>query len=534
SLGNFVDDFIGGSPGGISKQFGNPTITPNITMYAPYIQDTYRVKENLTLTAGLRYEYWGTLGNTLQFPAIQQGLGFGVAGATFPNSFGASQQPNTNNFGPRLGFAYTPHWGERFFGHDATVIRGGYGIFYDGLFTNIVDNTAAASPNATGANILGQSPATRNQGNAMATLAAITATPDPLSTIETMKSNLKNPMTQQWNLDVQRELPGKLIVTAAYVGTRGERLFVNQDFNPGIGYDQNLNVILQNPNFGEILVRTNGANSWYNAAQFEVERRFHTDLTIRGSYTFSKFLDDGSEVFTTTTSGLSSFSQVLTNQLSDWGASTYDRRHRGVISYVWALPRARANFIERALTDRWQWSGIATFDSGSPDSPFDGFDNIGNNHPNGRPNLSNPNAPLTSTGADSTVVNVLTGSNLAPGTYPIGPCFFGTPGNCAPAPNSAFRYIIPAFPAVAPGNAGRNSIYGPGQWFYDTSISRRFPIPMRRLENQAIEFRTEFFDAFNHANLFTPSFNLLSSQYDNTAATVAGGRTIKFWLKYEF
>ncbi len=534
SLANFVDDFTGGTPGVVSKQFGNPTITPNITMYAPYVQDTYRVKENLTLTAGLRYEYWGTLGNTVQFPSIQQGLGFGVAGATFPGSFGASQQPNTNNFGPRLGFAYTPHWGERFFGHDATVIRGGYGIFYDGLFTNIVDNTAAESPNANGATLNGGAANTPSRGvpNAMAALASINAIPSSLNLIETMKSNLKNPLTQQWNLDLQRELPGRLIVTAAYVGTRGERLFVNQDFNPGTGsFNADGSTVLSNPNFGEILVRTNGANSWYNAAQLEVERRFHTDLTLRASYTFSKFLDDGSEVFTTTTSGLSSFSQVLTNQLSDWGASTYDRRHRLVVSYVWALPYARANWLERALTDRWQWSGIATFDSGSPDSPYDGFDNQGNDHPNTRPDLSNPKQPLSATGIDGTQLGLTT----VPGTFfPLSTCFFGNPGTCAPEPASSFHFIIPAFNGLTPGTAGRNSIYGPGQWFFDTSISRRFPIPMGKLENQAIEFRTEFFDAFNHANLFTPSYDLISSQYDNTAATVAGGRTIKFWLKYSF
>jgi hypothetical protein len=132
------------------------------------------------------------------------------------------------------------------------------------------------------------------------------------------------------------------------------------------------------------------------------------------------------------------------------------------------------------------------------------------------------------------VLEAFTGVAFAPGTYPVGPCLLGASGNCAAQPNSSFRYIIPAFPATAPGNAGRNSIYGPGQVFFDTSISRRFPIPSHRLENQALEFRTEFFNAFNHANLFTPSFNLLSTQYDNTAATVAGGRTIKFWLKYSF
>ena len=533
SLGNFVDDFIGGSPGTISKQFGNPIITPNATIYAPYVEDTWKVKQNLTFTMGLRYEYWGTIGNSLQYPTIDSRLTFGVAGAVFPNSFGVQQKPDTNNFAPRLGFAYTPHWGQFLFGHDATVIRGGYGIFYDGLFSNIVDNTQAASPNSNGLTILGGSLSSRGQGNAMATLASLTNTASPANLIETMSSNLKNPLTEQWNLDIQRELPGKLIVTAAYVGTRGERLFVNQDFNPGIGqFDASGNAIRENSNFGEILVRTNGGTSWYNAAQLEVERQFHTDLTLRAAYTFSKFLDDGSEVFTTTTSGLSSFSQVLTNQLSDWGPSTYDRRHRLVLSYVWALPYAKSNWVERVLTDRWQWSGIATIDSGNPDTPFDGFDNQGNGHPNSRPDLSNPNAPLISTGIDGTQL----GLTNTPGTFfPLSTCFFGNPGVCAPEPASAFRFIIPAFiNGLTPGTAGRNSVYGPGQWYFDTSISRRFPIPRGKLENQAIEFRTEFFNAFNHPNLFTPSYNLISNQYDAVGATINGGRTIKFWLKYEF
>jgi hypothetical protein len=115
--------------------------------------------------------------------------------------------------------------------------------------------------------------------------------------------------------------------------------------------------------------------------------------------------------------------------------------------------------------------------------------------------------------------------------FPLGTCFFGNPGPCAPKPASAFRFIIPAF---GPGNARRNSIYGPGQWYFDTSLERRFPIPMGKLEKQAIEFRAEFFNAFNHPNLYTPSYDLISSVYDDTAATVSGGREIKFWLRYEF
>jgi outer membrane receptor protein involved in Fe transport len=530
SLGNYIDDFTGASPGEITQQFGNPTITPNATIYAPYVQDTFRLKDNLTLTAGLRYEYWGTVGNTLQFPALDSRIAvFGIPGATFPGSFGFKQQPATHNFGPRLGFAYTPKWGRRIFGDQKTVLRGGYGIFYDGLFTNIVDNTAAASPNSSSPAIFGGAlnNTNRGQANAMAAFAALSPAPSPFNVIQTIPSNLKNPLTQQFNLDVQRELPGKFIVTASYVGTYSQRLFTNQDLNAGIGFDANFNAIHANPNFSEVEIRGNEGVSTYNAAQLEVERRVNTSLTIRGSYTYSKFLDDASEVFINSTSGLTSFAQDPQNQLGDYGPSIFDRRHRGVISYVWAMPYSRSNWFIKALTDQWQWSGIATFDGGTPDTPFDGFDNAGTTHPSARPNVSNPSLPITATGIDGSQLGL-----SAPGTFfPLSTCFFGNPGTCAAQPANSFRFIIPA---SGFGNAGRNSVYGPGQWYFDTSIQRTFPIPIGRLEHQSLTFRTEFFDAFNHANLFTPSYNLISQNYDNLPATVSGGRTIKFWLKYDF
>ncbi len=80
----------------------------------------------------------------------------------------------------------------------------------------------------------------------------------------------------------------------------------------------------------------------------------------------------------------------------------------------------------------------------------------------------------------------------------------------------------------------RDSLFGPGQVYFDTSIERRFPIPIGKLENQSLTFRTEFFNAFNHPNLFTPTYVLIDPEYNNAASTIEGGRVIKFWLRYEF
>ena len=98
--------------------------------------------------------------------------------------------------------------------------------------------------------------------------------------------------------------------------------------------------------------------------------------------------------------GDSSFSQILTNQYSDWGASAYDRRHRFSVAYVWQVPHFQRNTFLRAVTDAWQWSGIATLESGTPNTVAVGFDIIGNGHTNARPDLGNPNAPLNSFGFD--------------------------------------------------------------------------------------------------------------------------------------
>jgi len=524
SLANFIDDFTGPS-GTINKVFGNPAVAPNVTLYMPYITDTFRVKENLTLTLGLRYEYWGTPGNALQFPAIDYKLGFGVPGAVFPNFYGFSQQPDRNNFAPRVGFAYTPRWGSKWFGDGKTVFRGGYGIFYDGLFTNILDNTASSVPNAFGGSIVGGSG--RGQNNAQEQLANIVGVQDPMAITDTMSNKLLNPYTQQWNLNIERELPWNMVLTVAYVGTRGEKLFTNQDFNGATGVDNSGNYVRLNPNFNEIAVRSNGGDSWYNAAEVELNRTFRNGLLFRASYTYSKFNDDTSEVFTTT--GGSSYPQILSCQKCDWGPSALDRRQRFIISSVWALPYSKANWLLKALTDRWQWSNITSFDSGSPDTAFDGLDiNLDGHSGNDRPFLGNKSLPVADAGIDGSFIGLTPGS-----LYSLPVCVYG-PGPCNPEPTTSFRFYIPGTSPGLVGNVGRNSIFGPGQIYSDQSIERKFPIPIGKMENQTLTFRTEFFNAFNHPNLFTPTYNLISPIYDQTAPTISGGRTIKFWLVYQF
>ncbi len=333
-----------------------------------FIEDTWRIRNDLTLTGGLRYEYWGTLANSLAFPAFNIGAGVGLPNATdpsystnlatFESLFSFKQVPDKRNFAPRLGLAYTPHWAKFLFGDGKTVLRAGYGIFYDGLFSNIPENSAGSQPNTFGGDLPFQSGRGIPNASTFPNLGPTTF--DSAFFNESMASNLHNPLTEQWNVDVQRELPLGLVMTLAYVGTRGDRLFANQDFNPALGLNSNtFNYDYTNPNFGEFGIRTNDAQSWYSSAQVEVERKLR-NLNLRASYTYSKFMDDVSEIValgTTLTVGLSSYPQVLTNQHSDWGPSAFDQRHRFSVSITFGRCLSSAdNAFFRALTDQWEWS----------------------------------------------------------------------------------------------------------------------------------------------------------------------------------
>jgi len=199
-----------------------------------------------------------------------------------------------------------------------------------------------------------------------------------------------------------------------------------------------------NPNLGPILVRTNGGDSIYHAGQLTLDRKFSHGLLLRGAYTYSKFIDDTSEVFVT--SGLSSFAQNVLNQGADRGLSAYDRRHRMVLTYVWDVPFVRGSSNRfsstlHAITRDWQTSGIFTWSSGAPETFNDGFDVNGDGHGgNDRPNLGNPAAPLTAIGIDGTQL----GLTNTPGTF-FGPniqaCLNGAP-TCVAGPASNFHFLI--------------------------------------------------------------------------------------------
>jgi len=114
--------------------------------------------------------------------------------------------------------------------------------------------------------------------------------------------------------------------------------------------------------------------------------------------------------------------------------------------------------------------------------------------------------------------------------YPFNCWDLGT-SPCAAQPFNTIHFVVPN---GGPGNVGRNSLFGPGQIYFDTAIQRDFPVHFWKLENQTLSFRADLFNALNHPNLFTPSYMMTDINFNNTAITINGGREIKLWLKYSF
>src|SRR6185369_8994154 len=358
--------------------FGSPITHPNAFTQSYFVNDTWRVKPNLSLNLGLRYENYGTSFNVVQFPAF--------AGFDKPFTAVAKQKGDNNNFAPRFSFAYTPHFAPWLFGEDKTVLRGGFGVGYDVFFNNILSSTAASPPNAFGVTLLGSSVGGRGFANAGVNSLPSTGTANPRAAVSTISPDLVNPMTWTWNFDVQRQLPGNFIIDAAYVGTRGLRLFINEQYNPGV------NSVRIDPTRGSIVPRTNGGDSIYHSLQSRLERGFKNGLLFRAAYTWSKAIDDvNSEVFVT--SGGASRASNPFDRRTDRSVASFDVPHRGVLSFIYDVPGPKRGFLGE-VAGLWSIGGIYRIQSGAPETAFVGGIDLNGDleNTNDRPALANKNA----------------------------------------------------------------------------------------------------------------------------------------------
>ncbi|MCA1628454.1 MAG: TonB-dependent receptor, partial [Acidobacteria bacterium] len=533
AFANFVDNF--GGAGAVSRDFGSARYFPSLHRTALFFQDRWKATDALTLTLGIRYENFGTPFNTLRTPAFT-GL-FNVDPVTLTGPF---SQPNkvrsdNNNFAPTLGIAYSPSFTEN--------PRGGAN------FTSAFPTTAAP------------------------------LTPRDSQTLIT--PNLVNPYYQRYSLGFQRELPFKVAMDASYVGSRGVRLFTNEDLNPLVRPELRITPAaftgsrtctpgtagclitgrLDNLQ-GSRLIRTNGGASTYHSGQLEVRRRFADNFQVTGAYTFSKLISNADEVFAIgigTASSVSALPTIFGGDRFERAVSQFDRTHRASFTYVVESPffRDQRGFVGKLLGG-YQISGVTSLESGSPFTVFNGLDSDGLGGGNERPTF-NPNGqrgvraiPIVDTratigGVANPAFGAITGyfnpDQIVSYSATGAPTFAsGLPGQPTIDPNTAQFIVNPTFLAGAPmsiprfGNLGRNTERGPG--INNTNLN--FLKRTRVRESVVIEARAEFFNAFNHPQ-FTSSVSsnantTLGGRFLNpdTPATSGGAREIRYQVKLIF
>jgi hypothetical protein len=487
------------------------------TLFSAFVQDDFKISPRLTLNLGLRWDpflmYRSQNGQLSTFMPGRQSERFPntLPGLLYPGDPGIRPtivSPDLNNFAPRVGFAWDP------FGKTRTSVRGSYGIFYDPMTRGISLNRFTLIPPFqtqitvfdvdirnpwTVAPYNGVNPFPHPPVGDDAGLKTIPVLPG--SGASAFDLSFRTPYNQQWDLSIQHEIAKDILVTVAYVGLKGTKLYESINQNPAVyipGQSTTANTQQRRlyPWIGRIEQERTDAYSRYHSLQLSFEKRFSRGITFLSNYTFSKItgLNVGSE------NEGGNGPRNPANARLDVGRLSYDVRHNWVTSFVWELPFGQYSHpVARQLLQGWSWTGILSVRSGFPFSVLSGRDNS-----------------LTSIGRDTADV-------IGPTALPDGRArsaqiaqWFNT---------SAFTFnAIGTF-----GTAGLNIMDGPGFYNLDTGILKNFPIT----ESKRLQFRFEAFNILNHANLNNPDSSVSSPNFGRISGT-SGPRIIELGLKFQF
>ena len=419
-------------------------------------------------------------------------------------------------------------------GSEKRVLRGGFAINYDVFFNNILSNIMATSPNALGTTLTGATLGGRGIANFDDLALPATLVANPQATQNTIPSDLKNPQTYVWNLGIQRELPGHNVLDVAYVGTRGTRLFINEQLNPGILGSINANRRVFGSR-GSVISRTNGGDSIYHGLQARLERSFRNNFLYRATYTFQKTVDNtNSEVFATT-SGNSVGSNPF-DRKADRGVSDFDVPHVFTFSGIWNIPSLGSSRFLKAVTSGFLLSGIWRYQSGNVESPFVFGTDLNNDlsGTNDRPAISNPSAPATSVAFANSLAGAFGCDTSATGYFDL---------NCNSVGLGSSRYVVD--PTIRTGIAGRNTLRAPGYNTFDMSLQRSFKVPFTPMEQDRFEIRFDYFNVFNtpifrwevgglaDGDVTNPFFNQPNLNSGVSVGTT-GARSGRLQLRYVF
>jgi hypothetical protein len=488
-----LQEFLAGTPTGGSQRQGDTNRNTFENSHAGYIQDSYRWKKNVTLNFGVRYDYFGLIqekhGN---FTNVDTATGLGVLVGQ-----GRLYQPDYNNWGPRVSVAWDVT------GKGKTVVRAGYGIFYDAfsqdMFMGHLPFNSGFDPGPAysgfGPNPI--SSAGVNSGpfaSGTPVYGAATAMGDAFG----VDPNIRTPYMQNFNLNFQQELTHKTVFQIGYVGSNGHKLLRFRDINQPTqtqieAFDTACNCTLSysvprhypTSPFFYINYQEGSANSNYNALQTSLRVTDWHGLTTTLNYTWSHSIDDasdGEDYVPNASQPNDSTAPIGSNR----GNSNFDVRNRLTWNFIYQFPNHKGSW--QRVTDGWGLNGIVTAQSGQPfqlNYNFqDDFDGSGEGF--ARPQVVGP----IHYSSDPAQFLDLT-SFAIPCTYPAAGGT-GFADSCVPGT----RHF---------GNEGRNSLIGPHFRQFDFSIFKDTAIT----ERIKLELRFEAYNLFNHpnfANPYLPSF----------------------------
>ncbi len=501
-------DFLLGYPQSSSIQYSQFSNYFLQNQFNGYAQDEWKARPNLTLILGVRYEYFSPLSEKYgRMANLEIGPGFSSVSRVTPNSagtYGALPSglifPDRNNFSPRLAIAWKLPFKK------STVIRSGYGIYYNEQAYVQFGNLLALQPpfatsnsvNTSAENVLTLGCTAYTPAGGCVQGGFLSTSPSQVTNTFAVNPSYRTPYAGTWNFSIQRDLGKGFFTEVLYMGTKGTGLDVRIAPNqPPPGSPRQLTQGNQLGNASGFTYDQSIGNSIFNAFHARLMRRFNRGISLNVLYQFAKSIDDSS----TFGGAGNTVAQNWLDIAAERGLSSFDVRHELSANFVWTSPVAAGasriasdSKLGRLLKD-WQLSGSITAQTGNPLTARE----LGNTQ------------QLAQTGG--------TGSGRAEAT--------GLPIES----NTGFFNLV-AFttaPLGTYGNAGRNTIPGPGLVNLNLAFARSFTLSERR----RLEFRVESNNVLNHVN-YTSFYTVVNSITYGLPSAAASMRTLDAVVRFRF